>query len=563
MHLPRVFACIPVLATALLGCDSPLDEPVDNRVLARVGERELTVESVEEALETLYVEGVPRADDVERRALQRLIETELFVIAARARGLQHDWRVTSRVDDHERQLLVEELYRRGILEESTEVTKEEARYFYDRYHIGEQRRLRRILVGDPDTAREVKARVDSGEEFAELARELSDDGETAQIGGDMGWMSRLSLSSPKLVSAVFKAVVGELIGPIPEGKGEFTWLMVTDLRHVPFDSVAVEVEQVVREQNRAVTTARFLEDLAERAGVRERNEALQLLFARFTEAGDEQPKLGKNEGRKPLLSAEGESWTIGQFMSAIRSERGQQVEIRTVEDLRLYARRLFAHKSLLTGWADELGLRETEYVEKGVKRTLRAALVDRIVEVEVEERINLSEDEIRRYFEENRDEYVIDDHVSIQEVLVKSRAESDSLRSLLEGGADFDDLARRHSIRSPNVRRAGGRVRLVKRHTYERLGYEAAGAEVGELVGPVKTYRGYSVFRVLGRRPGYHLPFEKARFRAAKELRQELSRQRFDEFLGQLTERYEDRVTIYEDHLQAFLSDGDPAGRGG
>ena len=561
MHLPRVIAHIPILAAGLMGCDAPVDEPVDDRVLARVGERELAVESVEEALETLYVEGVPRAD-AERRTLQRLIETELFVIAARARGLQHDWKVTSRVSDRERQLLVEELYRRGILEESTEVTKEETRYFYDRYHIGEQRRVRRILVGDPDSAREVKDRVDSGEEFAELARELSDDGETAQMGGDMGWMSRLSFDSPKLTSAVFKALVGGLIGPIPEGRGEFTWLMVTDLRHVPFDSVAVEVEQVVREQNRAVTTARFLEDLADRSGVQDRDEALQLLFARFTEAGDEEPKLGKGEGRKPLLSSDGESWTIGQFMSAIRSEPGLQVEIRSVEDLRLYARRVFAHKSLLTKWAEELGLRETEYVEQGVERTLRAALVDRIVEVEVEERIDLSEDEIRRYFEENRDAYVIDDHVSIQEVLVKTRSEADSLRSLIEGGADFDDLARRHSVRSPNVRRAGGRVRLVKRRTYERLGYEAADAVVGELVGPVKTYRGYSVFRVLRKRPGYHLPFEKGRFRAAKELRQELSKQRFDEFLRQLNEKYEGRVTIYEDHFQAYLSGGDPAAGG-
>ena len=559
----RFFGCVLLLAYGFLGCDSTGQKPADIRVLARVGDKEFTTESLETALDVLYRPGVPRPEGVERRVLQRLIDTELLVIEARSRGLQHDWKVTTRVNDRERQLLVEELFRRGILEESAKVTREEALFFYDRNHIGEQRRLRRILVGDPDTAKEVKRRVESGEVFAELARELSDDGETAQKGGDMGWMSRLSFTSPKLVRAVFKAGEGELIGPIPEGRGEFTWLMVTDRRHVPFDSVAVQVEMVVRDHNRAVKTARFLEDLADRAGVEDHGEALQQLFARLTESGDDKPKLQKSEKSKLLLSADGKSWTVGQFMSAMLSEPNQQVEIRTVEDLRFYARRLFAHKSLLTEWADELGLRDTEYVEKGVEKTLRAALVDRLRELEVEERIDPSESEIRRHFDEHRDDYVIDDHVSIQEVLVKTRGEADSLLRLVEDGADFDDIARRNSIRSPKVRRAGGRVRLLKRHTYERLGYEAADAEVGELVGPVKTYRGYSVFRVLGKTPGYRLPFEKGRFRAARQLRHELSTRKFEKLLGHLNERYDDRVTVYEDHLRAYVSRGDVAAKAG
>ena len=550
----QLLRCLPVLACGFPGCGSTADPPADPRVVARVGEKEFTAENVETALDVLYRPGVPRPEGVERRVLQRLIDTELLVIEARSRGLQHDWKVAAEVTDRERQLLVEELFRRGIIEESARVTGEEALFFFERNHLGEQRRLRRILVGDPDTAKEVKRRVESGEEFAELARELSDDGETAQKGGDMGWMSRLSFTSPKLVRAVFKAGVGELIGPIPEGRGEFTWLMVTDRRHVPFDSVAVQVEQVVREHGRAVKTARFLEDLADRAAVMDHGEALQLLFARLTESGDEEPKLQKNEKGNLLLTADGTSWTVGQFMSAMLSEPNQQVEIRTVEDLRLYARRLFAHKILLAEWADELGLRETEYVKKGVEKTLRSALVNRLRELEVEERIDPSESEIRQYFEKHRGDYVVDDHVSIQEVLVKTRAEADSLLRLLEGGADFDDIAGRNTIRSPKVRRAGGRVRLLKRHTYEQLGYEAADAEVGELVGPVRTYRGYSVFRVLGKTPGYELPFEKGRFRAARQLRHELSNLKFEELLRHLTERYSDRITVYEDHLRACFS---------
>ena len=169
------------------------------------------------------------------RSRGRLVETELLATAARARGLERDFEAQSKVALKERDLLLDELYRRGIIDPSPEVTREQAEYYFDRYDFGEQRRLSRILVSNEEAVDRVRRRVEAGEDFVELARELSED-PTAQTGGDLGWRSRLSFKGYALMRLVFQAAPGQLVGPVDEGSG-YAWYMVTDVRRVPFDSV--------------------------------------------------------------------------------------------------------------------------------------------------------------------------------------------------------------------------------------------------------------------------------------------------------------------------------------
>jgi parvulin-like peptidyl-prolyl isomerase len=52
----------------------------------------------------------------------------------------------------------------------------------------EQVHLHIIMMGDYEEALAVKERLDAGEAFAEVAREVSIDATTAENGGDIGWM---------------------------------------------------------------------------------------------------------------------------------------------------------------------------------------------------------------------------------------------------------------------------------------------------------------------------------------------------------------------------------------
>ena len=90
----------------------------------------------------------------------------------------------------------------------------------DRYLQDEQRQARHILIlfGDDEDAAHEKAaglfaRAEAGEPFEDLARTNSQDGGTAQNGGDLGVLTRSQLPG-ELGGSIFSMDEGEIVGPI-------------------------------------------------------------------------------------------------------------------------------------------------------------------------------------------------------------------------------------------------------------------------------------------------------------------------------------------------------------
>ena len=90
----------------------------------------------------------------------------------------------------------------------------------DRYLQDEQRQARHILIlsGDDEDAARQKAlglfeRAQAGEPFEDLARANSQDGGTAQNGGDLGVLTRSQLPG-ELGGSIFSMGEGEIVGPI-------------------------------------------------------------------------------------------------------------------------------------------------------------------------------------------------------------------------------------------------------------------------------------------------------------------------------------------------------------
>jgi parvulin-like peptidyl-prolyl isomerase len=485
--------------------------------------------------------------DKERKALERLIDMEVLLLGARERGLENDFEVKNTLAQKEQELLLDELYRRGVLRGEDQVDNDKARAYFDRHRIGTERRLSRILVNHPMAIDQVFSRTHAGEDFAALASEISEDGETAMQGGDIGWMSRLSFKSHILRRQVFAAEVGELIGPIQEPDG-FSVMKIVAEREVPFENVVAVVKQVMIEQKHAIATFAFLEGLAERAQIQEHGETLQLLLARLSEAGKEQPEFKKGERRLTLFTVSGGVWTLDNFMSAMLSER-ELAEIRTIDDLRLYARRLYSFKFLLPQYGREQGLHETESVAKELERTHREVLLKRLRDTEVIERIEPRESDERAYYEAHRERYTRPERTSIIEVLVDGREQAEELRKEMEKDGDLDELARRYSKRSTRIRRAGGRMQLLNPDKYGSLGWEAKDAQVGDIVGPIKTLNGYSVFKVLKKIPAQKRSFDESIGRVRAHLREDLGYSMFDELLIKLKKQYAGQIQIYEANL--------------
>ncbi|MBX3061571.1 MAG: peptidylprolyl isomerase [Anaerolineae bacterium] len=101
----------------------------------------------------------------------------------------------------------------------------------------EQVHARHILVRDEATAQEVKTKLASGVDFAQLAAEYSLDVSTKQTGGDLGWFARGQLLQVSVEDAAFSLEVNATSEPI---RSELGYHIVQTLEKVKDRPVAGE-----------------------------------------------------------------------------------------------------------------------------------------------------------------------------------------------------------------------------------------------------------------------------------------------------------------------------------
>jgi peptidyl-prolyl cis-trans isomerase C len=155
-------------------------------------------------------------------------------------------------------------------------TQEEIQNFYEenkdtRFTLPEQRCIRHILFtpDEEEKAKEVKQELDDGGDFAELARENSQDPGSAENGGDLGCNPKGGFV-PEFDDAAFKAKEGEIVGPIKTEFG-FHVLEVTEIRpseEVPLEEAAPEIEQQLSQQRQATEFEAWIQNQLEERNVK-------------------------------------------------------------------------------------------------------------------------------------------------------------------------------------------------------------------------------------------------------------------------------------------------------
>ena len=251
-----------------------------SEVAATVGDVEITTAELDEAYQQ-RAEGPAAAselaaddsgaveDDLQAGVLTNLIRTEVLRQAAEERDIE----VTDEDIAQQRELLVEQAGGEEALQDvidSANVSDEELRAnlrdqvvqnkitsqladgvdddaVEDAYENDPQGRygpkveVRHILTEKRAQARDAIDRIESGEDFAEVASEVSVDPGSAENGGSLGEIGR-GATVPPFEKAAFNANVGELVGPVKSDFG-FHVLEVTDTAPAPD---LADVEEQIR-----------------------------------------------------------------------------------------------------------------------------------------------------------------------------------------------------------------------------------------------------------------------------------------------------------------------------
>jgi parvulin-like peptidyl-prolyl isomerase len=124
-----------------------------------------------------------------------------------------------------------------------------------------------VVAAKEKQANEVAKRAAAGEDFAALAREYSEDGNTRAAGGDLGYLDK---STPTAFGdAAFKLNSGQTSDPVRSKVG-FHVIKVTE--HVPatqmtLDQVRSRIIALVETEKRRLTVQLLLEDLRKKAKI--------------------------------------------------------------------------------------------------------------------------------------------------------------------------------------------------------------------------------------------------------------------------------------------------------
>ena len=158
------------------------------------------------------------------------------------------------------------------------------------------------------------------------------------------------------------------------------------------------------------------------------------------------------------------------------------------------------------------------------KRKIRYALVD--VQA-IRERIQVSPQDVQRNYEDNQQQYATPEQVRASHILLKTQGKdeavvkklADDLAAKAKAGADFAELAKKHSEDDQNNTKGGdldyfGRGQMVA--DFDKVAFAM---KPGEVSVPVKTEFGYHVIKLTEKRAASQRPLAEVRGQIEDQIR--------------------------------------------
>lgn len=178
--------------------------------------------------------------------IEYLVERHLLAQAAVKQGIADTEEYKQRLAFYQAKALRDAYFNSTI---KPSVTDEEVKAAYDKeaskVKVSERVRARHILVQTEKEAKDVLARLNKGEKFEDIAKQVSLDG-SKDYGGDLGYFSAEEMV-PEFSKAAFLLKIGETSAPV---KTDYGWhvIKVEDRKQggaQPFDQVKAGIKAVL------------------------------------------------------------------------------------------------------------------------------------------------------------------------------------------------------------------------------------------------------------------------------------------------------------------------------
>ena len=467
--------------------------------------------------------------------LEELTNEKLKVLDAIGRNLDTDASLLKSVEEYQQQRMVQRLIEIEV-DEKVSYTEAELKAYYEAhkedYMAKAESHATCVSLTSEGRAQEVLEDIKNGKDIADLAAELSRKKELRGPGdteSDPG-ITRLFAQTDyprwrKFADAVFALEIGEMTKEVFEIEvNNVVYYMIFRKdayipdRQMPHDEVKAEIEQRVKDQKKRQRFTQWM------SAVRE--------DANFVTYPDRLPDLSAQSGMTGIERSETETTVIAEF----ECDGKQQIMLAEIQDeltgLPKFARmkykdktgieeymNLMAESRLMLCLAKERKIDEETKIIEEVRDHQHKLLIDKVTELEVDQNLQLTDEDYRRYYAKHKTNYFQPEKVRLTCITLWSKELAEQVFQRIQDGEDMSEIATELSDRGElavgpgsNPKKPGDTGFFTRASYIERANAFADAAfalEVGEMV---KT-----VFPIEVEGEQYYLIFRKEEYREARQ----------------------------------------------
>lgn len=269
MNRERVAIIISaVTLTMVFGCAK--EPSPDDIVLAKISNSTITLGEFKSRIEKLPSYYRDMVEKNKKRYLEEMIAEKLFYEEALRRGLNNDKEVVGVINEAKKKIVIAKLIKIDV-EDKIKVSEDEIAAFYeankDKLKTPKMWRASQILVPTEREARDVLQKLNSGDNFEDIAREQSKDA-TAARGGDIGYF-RAGQLVPEFEKAAIDLDVGQL-SDVVRTKFGYHIIKLTDKKASgmqAYENAKPMIENELKKKKKAEMFYEFIMSLKKKYGV--------------------------------------------------------------------------------------------------------------------------------------------------------------------------------------------------------------------------------------------------------------------------------------------------------